>query len=83
MIYVDEWEDVADTEDTVKSHHPVKECFLGSFQSKIKKVAIGQDYQKVGKYRGCQRICLIANVQEQVFYYSKVNTFINAFLWYE
>ena len=66
MIDVDECEDVADTENAVKSHHPVKECLLGTLQSEVKEIAIGQDYQNIGNGGSCQKIGIITIVQEQV-----------------
>ena len=66
MTHVDKCEDIADTEDAVANHHPVKKRLFGSSESEVKKIAIGQDYQNIGNGGSCQKIGIITIVQEQV-----------------
>ena len=77
---MDQGDDVADTEKAVKCHHPVKEGLFGSCESKVKDIAIGEDYQNVRQYTSCQKFGIIAIINKNVFYYFKVNIFINALI---
>ena len=48
---VDKGKDVADTEDAVKHHHPVKEGLLGSLENEEEQISISDENQEVGKHR--------------------------------